>query len=90
VEVHHVGEPAACAASPVAIKVATLFNGGDAFQLFLAGGFTWPATATSRAFGSPYYALCVHPEIPASSPFAGVPDVVRGERRISAPIGSTA
>lgn len=77
VEVSHMGAPASCAQSAAALKVSRLFNGA-AGVLAVSDGFTWPAAATSTAFGSPWYALCVHVEVPQSSSFYPKPDYATG------------
>jgi hypothetical protein len=76
-EVHHEG--ASCAASPPAIQVDRQLNGGGNELLYSGGTESWPAAANSTAYGSPYYALCTHVEIPPNqaSQFS-VPDYFTG------------
>jgi hypothetical protein len=76
-EVHHEG--ATCAASPPAIQIEQTLDGA-ANALFLTGGTAaWPAAANSTAYGSPYYAICTHVEIPPSqASLFQVPDYFTG------------
>lgn len=77
VEVNHEGTPATCSQSPAAIKMLTTRN-GTANNLQVGDGFTWPSSATSTAFGSPWYAICIHIEVPQNSQFYPKPDFVTG------------
>lgn len=77
VEVNHEGEPNSCSQSPAAIKMLTTRN-GTAFNLQVGDGFAWPSSATSTAFGSPWYAICIHVEVPKNSQFYPKPDFVTG------------
>jgi len=46
--------------------------------LVFQGSFNWPAAATSTAHGTPWYAACVHVEVPSNTPFTAHPDYVTG------------
>jgi hypothetical protein len=75
VEVHHEG--ATCAASSPNTRIARTLDGSGNALAISGGTQAWPANATSTAYGSPYYALCTHVEIPTGSPLS-VPDYFTG------------
>ncbi len=78
VEVHHLASPGTCSQSPSAVTIYTepfLHTAKDSFFLRLT--FVWPTAATSTAWGSPYYALCLHQRV--LSPFPQSQDILSGD-----------
>jgi len=77
VEVHHVTDPARCSAKAAATVYTEPVSERDAkTDERLSLGFVWPAAASARAGGGPYYAVCLHQRVPKG--VAASPDVLSG------------
>jgi hypothetical protein len=78
VEVHHVTDAAHCSQGPSAIPAVQGLFKPATYQMNLSdSGFTWPSAATQTAWGSPYFAVCLHQNVPSAA--TQPPDVLSGD-----------
>src|SRR5262249_7984363 len=81
VPANHEGGVDHCSQSAAALKLndhGFAQSDSPAGKLIFQGSFNWPAAATSTAHGTPWYAACVHVEVPSNSIFHATPDYVTG------------